>query len=90
MDGCLQWYRLHCGRGVLGICKLCTAYAHRRKLSTDVQDVGLTYTQLVSLIEDLNLWIDSTSSVDNFCQGVSMGKAEKRSKGLLGASVGLC
>lgn len=76
MDGCLQWYLLHCGGGVLGIYKLCTAYAQTGKLSTDVQDVGLTYTQLVSLIEDLNLWMNSTTGVDNFFQGVSMGKGQ--------------
>jgi hypothetical protein len=66
IDGRLQWYLLHCGGGVLGICKLCTAYAHTGKLSTDVQDMGLTYTQIVSLIEDSNLWIDTTTGVDNF------------------------
>jgi hypothetical protein len=34
--------------------------------------------------------MDSTTSVDNFCQGVSVGKAQNVLKGLLGASVGLC
>jgi hypothetical protein len=50
MDGSLQWYLMHWLGGVEGISKLCTGYAHIAKLSTDVQDTGQTYTQVVSLI----------------------------------------
>lgn len=50
MLGSLQWYLLHWLGGVLGICELCTGYTHTAKLSTDVQDVGQSYTQVVSLI----------------------------------------
>jgi hypothetical protein len=50
IDGALQWYRLHCVGGDVGIWPLSTRYPQTSKLSTDVQDVGLTYTQVVSLI----------------------------------------
>ena len=50
MDGCLHLYLLHCVGGVIGIYELCTPYPQRARLSTDVQDVGLTYTQIVSLV----------------------------------------
>ena len=48
--GALHWYSSHCGRGIVGIQTLSTTYPHKANLSTDVQDVGLTYTQVVSLV----------------------------------------
>ena len=50
MDGCLHLYLLHCVGGDVGMWPLSTRYPQKANLSTDVQDVGLTYTQVVSLI----------------------------------------